>query len=447
MRKLLFLIPALLYSILALSQGISFENGTWEETLKKAQQTGKPIFVEFFKTGSDSCDHMTKNVYVLESVGKAYNNKFICFRMDVQKDEYAKLAKKLEISKLPSFVFVNPDGMPLCISNGATSPGRFIAISEQAMELKYNSETLSSLEKKYEAKKDDPVLLRSYIRKRSGIGLSNASLFDKYLQLIPEESRTSETMLDLYYLEGKNLRINTPAYDNLKKNAAKINESLGNVDYMLFCSIKNTVNDAALTKDEQALATAMSAFDQFPEQARVMQKDELYMMYYDMTKDVDNYMKYAASYCKNYLLKISDAQIEKKNKESLQVVEDLIKAGSLPISNEALITRTRNEATLAESNKIGNELNRLSMEAFDKSTDKALLKSSLKWSKRSMEILPDEPRFIDTYAKLLYKLGNVNDALLMEDEAIKKTPKEDLFRYRIEETVYKMKNGEKFWNK
>lgn len=447
MKKLIFLIPALLYSILAISQGITFENGTWEETLKKAQQTGKPIFVEFFKTGSDSCEHMSKNVYVLESVGKTYNNMFICFRMDVQKDEYAKLAKKFEISTLPSFVFFNPDGIPFCISKGATSPGRFIAISDQAMEIKYNSETLSSLEKKYEAKKDDPVLLRSYIRKRSGLGLSNVSLFDKYLQLIPEENRTSETMLDLYYLEGKNLRINTLAYDNLKKNAAKINESLGNVDYFLFCGIKNTVNDAALTKDEQAFTTAMSTFDQFPEKARIMQKDELYMMYYDMTKDVDNYMKYAANYCKNYLLKITDAQIEKKNKESLQVVEDLIKAGTLPISNEALIKRTRNDAAFAENNKIGNELNRLSMEAFDKNSDKAFLKSALKWSKRSMEILPDEPRFIDTYAKLLYKQGNVKEALLMEDEAMNKTPKEDVFRYRIEETVYKMKNGEKFWQK
>jgi thioredoxin-related protein len=447
MKKILFLIPALLYSIITLSQGITFETGTWEETLKKAQQTGKPVFVEFYKTGSDSCEHMTKNVYSLETVGKAYNEKFISFRMDIDKAEYAKLAKKLEISTLPSFVFFNPDGMPFCISNGATIPRKFIAISDQAMELKYNAETLNSLEKKYEAKKDDPVLLRSYIRKRSSLGLSNASLFDKYLELMPEDNRTSETVLDLYYLEGKNLRINTVAYNNLKKNAAKINESLGNVDYLLFSSVKNTVNDAALTKDEQTLTAAMSANDQLSDSAKIMQKEELYMLYYDMTKDPDNYMKYAAGYCKNYLMKISDAQIDKKNKESLQVVEDLIKAGSLPKANEALINKTRSEAAFAESNRIGNELNRLSMEAFDKTSDNKILKAALKWSKRAMEILPDKPQFIDTYAKLLYKLGKTKEALAMEEEATNKTPKEDLFRYRIEETVYKMKNNEKFWKR
>lgn len=447
MKKLIFLIPALLYSIIALSQGITFENGTWQDVLKKAQQTGKPIFVEFFKTGSDSCEHMTKNVYILESVSKAYNEKFICYRMDAEKAEYAQLAKKLEISILPTFVFFNPDGMPFCISSGATSPRKFIAISDQAMELKYNGETLSSLEKKYEAKKDDLILLRSYIRKRSGMGLSNASLFDKYLQLIPADSCASETVLDLYYLEGKNLRINSLAYENLKKNAKKINESLGNVDYLLFSGVKNSVNDAALTNDEQTLAAAMTAYDLLSDQAKIMQKDELYMMYYDMTKDVDNYMKYAANYCKDYLMKISDAQIDRKNKESLQVVEDLIKAGSLPKSNEALINKTRNEAALAESNRIGNELNRLSMEAFDKTSDKKILKSALKWSERAMEILPDRPQFIDTNAKLLYKLGKTKEALAMEEEATNKTPKEDLFRYRIEETVYKMKNNEKFWKR
>jgi thioredoxin-related protein len=445
MKKLLLFIPALLFSMSGFSQGISFENGTWKEALEKAQQTGKPIFVEFFKTGSDSCDHMTKYVFSLESVGKAYNDKFICFRMDVEKAEYVEVAKKLEISTLPSYVFFNADGLPFCKSIGATNPKNFIAVSEQAMELKYNSETLSSLEKKYEAKKDDPVLLRSYIRKRSGIGLSNASLFDKYLLLIPEENRTSETVLDLYYLEGKNLRLNSIAYDNLKKNAAKINESLGNVDFLLFCGIKNTVNDAALTKDEQSLATAMSAYDELPKQARSMQKDELYMMYYEMTKDADNYMKFAASYCKNYLMKISDNEIREKNKASLQVVEDLIKSGTLPKSNDALITKTRNEAALSESNRIGNELNRLSLDAFNKTSDKDLLKSALKWSKRSIEILPDKPQFIDTNAKILYKLGKVKDALSKEEEAISKTPKDDIFQNRIEETIYKMKAGEKFW--
>jgi len=445
MKKLLFIIPAFLFSMFGFSQGIAFENGTWKEVLEKAQQKNKPIFVEFYTTGSDSCKMMSIQIFPLESVGRVYNENYICYQIDAEKGEGAEMAKKYGLTSFPTYIFFNVDGTPFCASAKAMSAANFIGVSDKALQIMYDSKPMDAYEKEYAEKKDDPGFLRHYINKRSSIGLSNAFLFDKYLKLIPEEERTSLTVIRLYKDEGQFLRVNSVAFENLQKNGPKINETLGTVNFLLYTAIKNSISDAAETKDEQLLTTAMLACDQLPMQDLPMQKDELYMMYYERTGEADNYLKYATNYCKDYLMKISDATIEEKNKASVQNIEQMINSGAIPLKDSTFINKMKNQAAHSESNKIGNELDRLSLEAFDKTSDKKILKNALKWSERSMEILPDNTQFMDTYAKLLYKLGKNKDAIAKEEEALEKTPKEDILRNRIEETLFKMKAGEKIW--
>jgi hypothetical protein len=285
--------------------------------------------------------------------------------------------------------------------------------------------------------------LKYYIKKRSSLGLSNAFLFDKYLKLIPEEERTSQTVIDLYSKEGQYIRVNSFAFENLQKNSTKINEILGTVNYLLYTGIKNTIDDAVTSKDEQLLATAMSAYDQLNQQDLPMLKDELYMVYYGQTGETDKYFKYATSYCNDHLMKISDTKIEEKGKANAQLVEQMIKSETISTTDTALVAKLKTQAENSESSRISNELNRISYEAFEKSSNKKVLKNSLKWSEHSMELSPDSFQFLDTYACLLYKLGKNKKAIAKEEEALSKAPKEDIIRNRIEETLFKMKAGEK----
>jgi thioredoxin-related protein len=445
MKKILFIIPAFLLSMYGFSQGINFEHGTWQEILDKANQVNKPIFVEFYSTESDSCKLMDTQVFSNRSVGAVYNENFISYQIDAEKGEGIEMAKKYGLIAFPTYIFFNSEGEPFCASSKLMPAGSLINVSNKALQIMYDSKPLDEYEKEYAEKKDNPGFLKQYINKRSSLGLSNAFLFDPYLKLLPEEERTSLTVVNLYKNEAQYLRINSLAFENLQKNGSKINEILGTVNFLLFDGIKNSINDAAALKDEQTLASAMLAYDQLPQQDLPMLKDELYMMYYEQTGETDKYMEYACNYCSDHLMKISDAAIKEKNEASVQVVEQMIKAGSLPTSDSGLIAKMKDQAANSESNKVSNKLNKLSIDALEKTSDKKVLNKALKWSERSMEIVPGNTQFMDTYAKLLYKLGKDKVAIAKEEEVYNKIPKEDIFRNRVEETLFKMKAGEKIW--
>lgn len=82
---------ALLYfGVLAMgsiyAQGIEFFHGTYEEALQKARAEGKQIFVDVYTSWCGPCKMMAKNVFTRQEVGDYYNNKFVCLKLDAEKE-------------------------------------------------------------------------------------------------------------------------------------------------------------------------------------------------------------------------------------------------------------------------------------------------------------------------------------------------------------------------
>ena len=89
------------------------------------------------------------------------------------------------------------------------------------------------------------------------------------------------------------------------------------------------------------------------------------------------------------------------------------------------------------------KLNNISWKVFEEVSDKAMLQNALAWSKRSLELTPQNAGWMDTYANILYKLGQKEEAIAKEEEALSIIDKKDASGY--EETIRKMKAGEKTW--
>ena len=68
------------------------------------------------------------------------------------------------------------------------------------------------------------------------------------------------------------------------------------------------------------------------------------------------------------------------------------------------------------------------------------MKEALEWSKRSFKD-KEEPMFIDTYANIIYKLGQKEEAIKWEEKALALSNNEKTYQ----ETLDKMKKGEKTW--
>ena len=446
MKKLLFIIPALLFSMLGFSQGIEFEHGTWKEVLEKAQQTNKPIFVDVYTTWCGPCKMMDKDIFPLETVGKAYNAGFVCYHIDAEKGEGILFAKKYEVKAYPTYLFIKADGTLFFRSLGSMEAKAFLEVSNTALSEFNDPKSLPVWEKEYTDKKNDPKFLLDYMYKRSKLGLSNATLFDDYLKLIPEEERTSDIVVKLYTGTAESLKVNSFAYANLKKNKDALAVKLSGL-YLLYLGIENTMFEAAKSKNEQLLTAAMSAYDQLPKSVSPFRsKNELYMQYFQRTGETDKYVKYASNFGNNHLMKMTDDTIASKDRVGIQLLEKRISSGEFVKLDSTQIAQIKAYSAHAEKNRISLLLNDIAWTVFEKVSDKKALQDALNWSKRSRELAPDNSGYLDTYANLLYKLGRKEEAITCEKEAlgydakVNKAPNEIMVV-----ALRKMIAGEKTW--
>jgi len=391
------------------SQGIEFESGTWEELLHKAAQTQKPIFIDVYTTWCRPCKIMSSQIFPLAEVGDVYNSNFICYKIDAEKGEGIQIAKEYDVKSFPTYLFLNADGSLVMKAIGSMPPEDFLALATSAKTELTNPKPIFEWEDEYVQKKTDTAFLRLYMEKRTLLGKSNTELFDEYLLLFPDEKRVSKEIIEIYKREIGNIKINTLAYKNLQDNNAKFSK-LGTPAYLFRLSaIKNSLREAITNRDEQLLEKTIEENEKIPKLFRTEQKEEIYMNYYQRVNDMDRYIHYATAYCETWLM----------NKDVAPVLRD----------------------------KYSGALNNIAWNFFEKVTDKDALNNALRWSKRSLDIEPDNYMYLDTYANLLYKLGKKNKAIAVQNKTLqlaKKTADEDGI-IECEKVLQKMKLGEKTW--
>lgn len=113
MRKIKFLLLVLCISLSAnvlMAQGIKFEKGTFAEALKKAKQENKLLFVDFYTSWCGPCKAMSKDIFPQKMVGDYFAKHFIALKINAEKGEGDKLAKKYKVKGFPTMIFFNPDG-------------------------------------------------------------------------------------------------------------------------------------------------------------------------------------------------------------------------------------------------------------------------------------------------------------------------------------------------
>ena len=447
MKRQSIIISALLISILGFSQGIKFEQGTWKEVLEKARQTNKPIFLNVYKSWSVPCKKMNNEVFPLAEVGNVYNANFICYQLDAEKGEGMEIAKKYNIDMYPTYLFINKDEKSFFNSAGTKDTKDFIALSTSALFAMNDTIPITVWEKEYLEKKNDTTFLLAYINKRSRLSLPVSTLFDEYLKLIPEEERTSDPVLGVYKKVVHSLNEHSFAVEYLLKNKAKfIGKHNNSFNDYLYQTAKQTMwNDVrSKSKNEELLAIAVEAYDQLPKNTIGGQRDEIYIDYYRLTRETDRYLKYATHFCDNYLMKLSTDSIDKTDQLLVKNVDKLFNSTThsedITKGMEKAISRSQH----MNRDRIGYKLNSFAWEVFKRVSDTDALKKALRWSGRSLELSINNPYRLDTYANLLYKLGQKEEAITKEEEALHFAAEKDLKGFT--ETLLKMKAGEKTWS-
>ena len=144
------------------NKGIAFlpEGTLFKDAVAKAQQTGKMIFLDCYTSWCGPCKMMTNTVFPQEKVGAYMNPRFVSIKIDMEKGEGVELAKKLQISAFPTFIFFNSNGEEIGRFLGGCDADKFIANVEK------NSTDNGSadMDKRFAAGERDPQFLMQYLQ-------------------------------------------------------------------------------------------------------------------------------------------------------------------------------------------------------------------------------------------------------------------------------------------
>lgn len=137
MRTLFFFVFLLTgFSTLQAQSNIIFFDGTLAEAQEKAAAEDKLIFMDAYTTWCGPCKWMTRNTFTDQAVADFYNENFINLKMDMEKGEGPKLARKYRVRGYPSLFFLHADGSVAHTKLGAQDPRSFLALGKEVLSKK-----------------------------------------------------------------------------------------------------------------------------------------------------------------------------------------------------------------------------------------------------------------------------------------------------------------------
>lgn len=206
--------------------GINFYEGSWSDALAEAKKQNKYIFLDTYAEWCSPCKWMEKNIFTKDSVGKFYNEKFISYRMDMEKGEGIELYKKFGLTGYPSFLFFKPDGEIIHHTQGSEdTEDKFIQVGKDVFD---ENKALFALKAKYENPAHDSAATLKYL-----LGLKKAYLFmDKYHPVMDDYVRSQSQPLPITpenwtFLKELVTDINHPFYKDLVQREPDYTKSFG----------------------------------------------------------------------------------------------------------------------------------------------------------------------------------------------------------------------------
>ncbi|PWV55551.1 thioredoxin fold domain-containing protein [Chitinophaga sp. S165] len=433
------------------TSGIKFEeNLSWEQIKAQAKKDNKYIFIDCYTTWCGPCKAMDKEVYVNDSVGAYFNKHFISVKVQMDKtkndENYVKqwyntadaLTKQYKIDIFPSFIFLSPDALIVHKESGYKPAQDLIKIGETALRpgkvyndpfAKYDSliadykmgkkEYSQMLYMFEQAKKTNDLEIAKQLHKDYKMYLEKSDDKNWYTKdniiFISSITNSHSKFFKLFYPDGKRVDeiMSHPGY------AAKIVDQIIYKEILKEYGIEDKpggvlwngkITDSVEADWKYIYKTIKKQYNKYyAERNLITAKKNWYLQHKNFPK--------AARF---YFLKL-----EKYGIDTVQM---------FPGSNIDLMEHL--------------VINTYAWEIFKWLDDRELLKAAIKWMR---EVVKRDYAglYTDTYANLLYKVGENEKAILWQQKAlelaVKNNYKPDI--EEIGERLYMMKQGKRTWKR
>ncbi|MEK6615329.1 MAG: thioredoxin family protein [Bacteroidota bacterium] len=408
MKKIIFfsaIITSSVFVIIGMAEGtfaqnrsIQFQNKTFAELKELAKKEGKLIFIDFYTIWCGPCKMMEKEVFVKDAVADFYNKNFINAHVDAEKGEGKVLATKYQVNIYPTLLFVSADENMAHRACGSMVAEQFIELGKIAMN---PEKRLSKSYSDYLNGKRDQQFLKQLMTDLKNAGMPAEKVASDYLASQKDADLSTKANWDIFIrhifdIDSKEFKF---ALKNYKKLSTLYGDSVVNekITEIYLKKVQNLAWDSSKDKEKK--------FNNLKEEIKkinIPQKELLLsradINFYLNVSDWDKFAKAATS-----------GVIEKNNF----------------YWNNAM------------------KLNQFAWTFYEHVDDTAMLQKAIKWIKRSVE-LSNWPENNDTYANLLFKIGEIDKAIEVETIALQLAVKDkDLNVKDYRETLKKFKDSKK----
>lgn len=434
------------------SQKITYQV-SFSATLSKAKESNKPAFITI-ELPTPEASELPPNARTFKSgledaeVAQFYNKHFINYKINITDSSFNNFKKRypVKIDSYPTYIFLDSGGelMHKDVSVNTNLPKRYIDMGQTAIDIARSGKTISAykkLQQKGNISQDD---FKQYITLRQTLGLyNNPELLDEYVSGLTVQ--TFNNYQDVLFI----LKSGPIAYGktyNLCYSNRKIIDSIYKTEPLETRKainnriILNTRNQAILKKDA-GLAQQLSNYvrgtwtNDYRRGNKASAEEMLY--YYQAVKDTANYYRQATYFYDTYYMSLSADSIKKLNaatlasnqKAMLDRIKQLNPGAKVTVgSNNESVRVSGTNLTPVVSNvtsggalplDVPGTLNNAAYYFYTSGTRNANhLTKALLWTKRSLEVAPDNHATYDTMAHLLYRLGFIDEAITNQKKAI-----------------------------
>ncbi|TDS15735.1 thioredoxin family protein [Sphingobacterium paludis] len=410
--KKLILTMLIIFPILSFAQekGIAFEHqSSWAKVKAKAKAENKHIFVDCFTTWCGPCKYMSSTIFPQEKVGDFFNKNFVNLKLQMDQtkedsqevkawyDEANRFATDYAVRAYPTFLIFSPDGELVHRIIGGGEADDFIAKAQAGL----NPETqYITLVKQFEKNPQDAEIAK---KTAQAAKLAYDQDLEKkaaarYVELVGGESLLTAENIQLLIQGASSSK--SAAFGIIRDHAAQVDE--------LLKARNRKANDilSSVLATELIMPQLQSNNVDFAALKQNIAKNHPYV---DMSGILANIK-----------------------------TQYYFKQKNWPAFKDAV-----NEFIALDDKKVSPmSLNSFAWSVFENCDDPACLQAALDWSKKSIE-KNEDPAFLDTYANLLYKTGDKDQAIMWQEKAVTKANEKDKETYVA--TLDKMKKGEPTW--
>jgi hypothetical protein len=399
---------------------VQFESASLATVLKRAANEGKLVFIQVESSDCIHCNEVAAIGLSTEAVGDRVNGTFISLELPVAHPDRATVETRYNMAGRFGTLFLDASGTLLHKYEAtSTSATPYLKNIDIAVQKAGESMKISALEDQFYKGNRAPGFIEALLLKKQSLGLSTTALLDEYVASLPADSLRS--VRTLVFIARQAPVIGTAGDIALRKDRALFDQAWYGMPLPERVQINYRIASSSMAKAardrDEAFAHRVAAFAQSvhaPNTVNGIRASTRAMMgYYEDVKDTARYLRTALYFYDRYYMKIPIDSV--RNADARAEASQQVRTDTLINGNKVTYTRARRVSPVSQG--IAGDLNRAASSLAQLTSDPAYLAIATTWVERALALY-QSPEGLDIYARLLYRQGQQEKAIGVEEELI-----------------------------